>query len=212
MTTTPDEHEAYKRGRAAIKNLADKDKTFAWWLDYANAVVAVRTEAMRDAYANQPIGKAYNAHHKRIMQREKLDAFDDNTRKDCVIMVDNLHHPADPRRALGILAWRSKLDISTRARLNHPTAILRRWKKDTEPLVEKLAGSFREPKQSPFLEALGDAELERDEARRSAQDLRLRVAELEQEITDNVKDVDPNADLERICSFCCEESTRGALL
>ena len=137
MTMTDDEREAYKRGRAAIQNLTSKrDRTFNWWLDYSNAVVAARTEAMREAFTNQPIGKAYNAHHTRIMKREQLDAFNANTRKDCVAMVDNLHHPVDARRAHGIIAWRSKLDTSTRARLNHPSAIMRRWKKDTEPLVE----------------------------------------------------------------------------
>jgi len=185
MTTTNDEHDAYKRGRAAIKNLTTKDRNFNWWLDYSNAIVAVRTEAMRDAFTNQPVGKAYNANHARIMRREKLDGeFDDNTRKDCVAMVDNLHHPVDARRAHGILAWRSGLDASTRARLNHPTSIMRRWKKDTEPLIEKQAGSMGEPKKSPFLDALGDAELERDDARRSAQDLRALLGRVLDEAED----------------------------
>ena len=78
----------------------------------------VRTEAMRDAFTNQPIGKAYNMHHARIIKREKLDVFDANTRKDCVPMVDNLHHPIDARRTKGIMSCRSELDTSTRARLN----------------------------------------------------------------------------------------------
>ena len=185
MTPTDDEREAYKRGRAAIQNLTSKrDRTFGWWLDYSNAVVAARTEAMRDAYTNQPIGKAYNAAHARIMKREKLDAFDANTRKDCVAMIDNLHHPVDARRAHGIIAWRSKLDTSTRVRLNHPSAIMRRWKKDTEPLVEKLARSVEEPPKNPFLDALADAEGERDDARRSSQDLRMLLYRVLGEVND----------------------------
>jgi hypothetical protein len=49
------------------------------------------------------------------------------------------------------MSWRSELDTSTRARLNQPTAILRRWKKDTEPLVDKMAVSpFEEKPENPF--------------------------------------------------------------
>ena len=147
-------------------------------------MVAARTEAMREASTNQPVGKAYNAHHTRIMKREQLDAFNANTRKDCVAMVDNLHHPVDARRTHGIIAWRSKLDTSTRARLNHPTAILRRWKQDTEPLVEKLADSVEEPPKNPFLDPLADAEGERDDARRSSQDLRMLLYRVLGEVND----------------------------
>ena len=129
---TDDEVAAYKRGRAAIEHL-NKDLNFSWWLDYAHAIVAVRTEAMREAYTNKPIGKAYNQSYARIMKREKLEAFDANARKDCVAMIDNLHHPVETFRGIGILAWRSeKLNGTERARLNHPTAVLRRWKDATK--------------------------------------------------------------------------------
>ena len=150
------QREAYKRGRAAIQNLTRKrDRTFGRWLDYSNAVVAVRTEAMREAFTNQPIGKAYNASYARIMKREKLDVFDANTRKDCAAMVDNLHHPVDARRATAFWRGARKLDTSTRARLNHPSAIMRRWKKDAEPLVEKLAGSVKRAAEEPVPRRLG---------------------------------------------------------
>jgi hypothetical protein len=142
-------------------------------------VVAARTEAMSEAFTNQPVGKAYNAHQSRIMKHEQLDAFNANTRKDCVAMVDNLHHPVEARRTHGIIAWRSKLDSSTRARLNHPSAIMRRWKKDTEPLVDG-----NEPSKNPFLDASADAESERDEARRSAQDFRMLLYRVLDEVDD----------------------------
>ena len=47
-------------------------------------------------------------------------------------------------------------------------AVIRRWKKDSEPLVEKQPGSVKEPPKSPFLDSLQDADLERDDARRGA--------------------------------------------
>jgi DNA-binding transcriptional MerR regulator len=190
MPTTSDELEAYKRGRAAIKNLA-KDRNFNWWLDYSNAIVAVRTEAMRDAYTNKPVGKAYNTHYARIIEREKLDAFDANTRKDCVAMVDNLHHPIETHRGKGILAWRSELDISSRARLNHPSAILRRWKKDTEPPVAEIdendenendEGENEKPKTRSIDDVLAEA-MERIWAlEKEIKQLKAQIQELEEEL------------------------------
>jgi hypothetical protein len=56
-----------------------------------------------------------------------------------------------------------------------PTAILRRWKADTEPQEEKDAKRMLKgmrTKESPRLDLLADTEGERDDARRHAEDLR----------------------------------------
>src|SRR5215471_6005182 len=97
---TSDEIEAYKRARSAMRNLR-KDRNFQWWCDYGFGVDYARHEAMRAANSNNPIGKAYNIEHARIMKREKLIDFSDpntpfpdaNSRKDAIIMIENLHHP-----------------------------------------------------------------------------------------------------------------------
>lgn len=172
MMMTSDHDETYRRGRNAIKRLTDrkKDHVFTWWLDYGTAVLAVRSEAMRLAGTNQPIGKAFNMHHADIMQREKLQAFDGKTRKDAVDMVENLSHPIDARRLKGVLAWRDSLDDSERARLNHPTSIIRKWKAQTEPLQERQAAAVsKERPENPHLELVANAEGERDDARRRAE-------------------------------------------
>jgi hypothetical protein len=84
-------------------------------------------------------------------------------------MFDNLDLPRDTRRLKGILAWRKALDANERARLNHPTAILRRWKADTEPQEEREAKralkGATSPKENPHLQALADAEGEREDLR-----------------------------------------------
>jgi hypothetical protein len=53
---------------------------------------------------------------------------------------------------------------------------LRRWRKDTEPAEEKrakeLAREQQEPKENPMLSLVADAEKERDDARKHAEDLR----------------------------------------
>jgi len=91
-------------------------------------------------------------------------------------IFDNLDLPRDTRRLKGILAWRKALDANERARLNHPTAILRRWKADTEPQEEREAKralkGATSPKENPHLQALADAEGERDAARRHTENLR----------------------------------------
>jgi hypothetical protein len=105
-----------------------------------------------------------------------------------VAMVDNLNHPIDSRRLKDILAWRATLEHNERARLNHPTAILRRWKKDTEPQADKLARKtlrdMQPVKENPHLQALADAEGERDDARHHAETLRGLLGRILREVED----------------------------
>lgn len=194
---TDDELNAYKEGRTAMRNLK-KDRPFAWWEKYANAMIAARGEAMRLANANAPIGKAYNLEIDGILRRERLVDFtadppfpDPNTRKDAVALIDNLHRPIDARRLKGILAWRASLSINERNRLNHPTAIMRRWRKDTEPVEERAARrTLREMQpveENPHLQALADTEGERDEARRVTEGLRGLLGR----VLDEVEDLHP---------------------
>lgn len=196
---TDDEKEAYKRARVAIRNLL-KDRDFQWWLDYGTGADTARREAMRAAFTNSPIGKAYNMEHSRIMRREKLVDLsnpaapfpDANSRKDAILMIENLHHPVDSRRLKGILTWRQGLTSTERNKLNHPTAVLRRWKKDTEPLEEtrarRLEREQREPKEDPMLALVADTEGERDDARRHAEGLRGLLGR----VLDEVEDLPPD--------------------
>ena len=68
---------------------------------------------------------------------------------------------------------RKGLSLSEQLRFNHPTAVLRRWKADTEPQEARRAKRhMTEPKDNPHLAALADAELERDDARHQTETLR----------------------------------------
>src|SRR5262245_19952965 len=156
---------------------------------------------MRAAFTNNPIGKAYNLEHARIMKREKLVDLNDpnapfpdaNSRKDAIAMVENLQHPVDSRRFKGILAWREGLTVNERSTLNHPTAIRRRWRKDTEPQEEKRARELtreqQEPKEDPMLSLVADTEGERDEARHHAEDLRGLLGRVLDEVEDLPEDL-----------------------
>jgi len=81
-----------------------KDRNFQWWTDYGVAALAAQTEAMRRAFTNRPIGKAFNIEHARVMKREKLVDLidpnhpfpDPNSREDAMMVVENLHHPPTP--------------------------------------------------------------------------------------------------------------------
>jgi hypothetical protein len=168
------------------------------WTDYGVAALAAQTEAMRRAFTNQPVGKAFNLEHARVFKREKLIDISDpnhpfpdpNSRKDAMMMVENLHHPAG--RLKGIMAWREGLSPNERSKLNHPTAILRRWKKDTEPIEEKRAREQAreqaEPKGDPMLDLVADTEKDRDEHRKHAEDLRGLLGK----VLDQWEDIPPD--------------------
>jgi hypothetical protein len=110
------------------------------------------------------------------MKREKLEAFDANTRKDAAQMIGNLQHPTDTRRLKGILAWRVGLTDTERSKLNHPSSVARRWRADTEPVKDKEAGrkmrDMQKPQKNAHIAAVADAEGDRDEALRHAEVLR----------------------------------------
>jgi hypothetical protein len=196
---TDDEKAAYKRGRAAIRNLR-KDRNFQWWIDYGTAADAARHEAMRAAYTNKPIGKAYNMEHARIMKREALIDLSDpnhpfpdaNSRKDAIIVVENMHHPVDSRYLKGVKAWREGLTLDERNKLNHPTRILGRWRKDTKPKLETTEdvegdedeGNENEAKKSKAV--MADVYLkmleENTQLREEIKKLEARIQELEEEL------------------------------
>jgi hypothetical protein len=197
--TTESEKEAYKLARRAMRNLRE-GRDFEWWKDYGAAMLAAQGEAMRESGSNQPAGRAYNYEHNIIMRREKLIDYtvdppfpDKNTRSHAMQMVDNLDVPRDTRRGKGILAWRKGLTLNEQTQLNHPTAILRKWKADTEPQEEKEAKrklkGLTEKKTSPHLDLIADTEGERDAARRHAENLRGLLGRVLKEVDDLAPDL-----------------------
>jgi hypothetical protein len=117
----------YKLGRAAIKRL-EKDKTRYDWLQVGDAFLEARAEAMEELgltgtnLRNHRLGGGYYKAFGDILKREHLESsvIDATTRNQLFTIMDN--RPA-------IEAALQLLDRHERARLNHPSTIMRFWKR-----------------------------------------------------------------------------------
>jgi hypothetical protein len=107
-------------GRAAYARL-NNNEHFRDWVAVADALVAIREEAMGQAHTNRPQGPPYRAAFKAIIARETWVAgIDDTTRTHCYWLVDNL--PA-------VTAWRDTLAFRQRDEWNHPATVKRNYER-----------------------------------------------------------------------------------
>jgi hypothetical protein len=104
-----------------------RDRNWRDWLVVGDALLALRTQAMHQAGTNRPEGKGYNFAFSQLLQDWKLDDMDKGARSRLFQVIDNL--PA-------IEEWRATLTLTERLQLNHPGAVLRKWKKTVEPAKE----------------------------------------------------------------------------
>jgi hypothetical protein len=101
-----------------------KDKNWTDWLAVGEAHAIGREWAMRMAGTNQPQGKAYNTTFGEWLAKYKFDDMDKGDRSRLFEVMDNL--PA-------IEEWRRTLPRNLRLKLNHPNAVLRKWKAQMAP-------------------------------------------------------------------------------
>lgn len=101
-----------------------KGKSWTDWLQVGEALQVGREWAMNQASTNQPEGKAYNVAFGEWLAKYKLDDMDKGDRSRLFAVMDNL--PA-------IDEWRLTLTLTERLKLNHPQAVLRKWKSFVEP-------------------------------------------------------------------------------
>jgi hypothetical protein len=119
-TTDPDQI-TLRRGQEAWHRLK-KGSTFEDWKQVGAAHVLGRTAAMREAHVNKPEGRNYNAAFDRWQKQCGFEDLDKAARSRLFEMMDNLAK---------IEAWRATLTVMQRLDLNHPTAVVRRWKAAT---------------------------------------------------------------------------------
>jgi hypothetical protein len=107
------------------------------WLLVGEALAAGRTEAMRTAHTNKPFGRRFNQEFGDWLRSSKFDSVHKTTRSQ---LLKCLEHRAQ------IESWRATLTINERVSLNHPVAVLRRWRKTqakkpdgTEPKLSAMA-------------------------------------------------------------------------
>ena len=120
----PDERERVaQQGTLAWKRLK-REKNWHDWLKVGDAMLVGREWAMRQAETNQPQGRGYNTAFGEWLTRYKMDDMDKGTRSRLFEVIDNMTL---------IEEWRRTLTLTERLALNHPTAILRRWKAAVRP-------------------------------------------------------------------------------
>jgi hypothetical protein len=137
--STLDDEAVLQRGREAFERITS-NATWTDWLAVGEALRRLRTAAMREAFTNEPVGRAYNeAFGQRLHQHgfDKLDKGDRSRLFDCMEHRDEIE------------AWRSTLTLNQRLQWNHPTTVLRHWKAAHDvPKGEKKPSPFAETKQA----------------------------------------------------------------
>ena len=107
-----------RQGTQAWQRLK-KDKNWNDWLKVGEAHLVGREWAMRVADTNRPQGKAYNMTFGEWLAKYKFDDMDKGDRSRLFAVMDNLPQ---------IEEWRKTLTLTERLKLNHPNAVLRKWK------------------------------------------------------------------------------------
>jgi hypothetical protein len=97
-------------------------QTWNDWLTIGEWFGAARTNAMREARANEPKGRGYNEAFSRRLQQRKFHNMDQGDRKRLFECMEN---------RVAIEAWRQTLTLGERQRYNHPSTVLRKWKAST---------------------------------------------------------------------------------
>jgi hypothetical protein len=112
-------------GKAAWARIQGHDGYRSWadWKEVARALALGRSEAMKTAKSNKPMGAIYNRIMGNWLRDNGLDGISNQARYRALLCLENL--PA-------IEAWRMALSTKRRDRLNHPNAIWSHWKRVTQ--------------------------------------------------------------------------------
>jgi hypothetical protein len=117
------EQAAIREGREAWRRVCT-----SWddWKKVGAAFVIGRTTAMRDAHTNVPKGRGYNAALRAWQKKHGFEGLDDTG--DQTRLFRCMEHLAE------IEPWLAKPE-NKKLRLNHPSAIWRRWQASLKPQV-----------------------------------------------------------------------------
>jgi hypothetical protein len=134
-------------GQAALRFL-DRDKTWEAWVRIGKAFMEVRTVAMQRAGTNRPFGPLYRDLFGRLLRQFKFieRIKDSGDRARLVEVMENLPE---------IETWRNGLTNDERRRWNHPTTVLREYKKATrKEIAQPDDAMFRAPTAKDKIKAL----------------------------------------------------------
>ena len=115
---TDQEQATVLRGQEAWHRLRH-DQTWDDWKQVGAAHVIGRSGAMHEAGVNRPLGRRYNAAFAAWLKKFGFENLDKADRSRLFVVMDQLEE---------IETWRATLTPTERLRLNHPSAVLRKWK------------------------------------------------------------------------------------
>ncbi len=115
---TDREQSSILHGQEAWDRLG-RDHTWENWRHVGAALLIGRSRAMREAGVNRPVGRRYNVLFAAWLNKFGFENLDKGDRSRLFAVMDHLHE---------IETWRATLTPTQRLRLNHPSAVLRKWK------------------------------------------------------------------------------------
>ena len=119
----PSPGEIVRLGQAAMARLA---RSWDDWMLVAAALDVGRTEVMRNVHTNEPTGRRYERAMADWLAANNFQQIDKGDRSR---LLHCLKHREQIER------WRAALTNNQRTKLNHPTAVLRKWQKSISPPV-----------------------------------------------------------------------------
>jgi hypothetical protein len=118
---TDREQAAVLRGQEAWHRLG-RDHTWEDWKQVGAALLIGQSGAMHNAGVNRPVGRRYNAAFAAWLKEFDFENLDKADRSRLFAVMDHLEE---------IETWRATLMPAQRLRLNHPSAVFRKWKSAT---------------------------------------------------------------------------------
>jgi hypothetical protein len=115
---TDREQSTIRHGQEAWHRLG-RDQTWEDWKHVGAALVIGRSGAMREAGVNRPVGRCYKAAFAAWLTKFGFENLDKADRSRLFAVMDHIHE---------IETWRATLTPTQRLRLNHPSAVFRKWK------------------------------------------------------------------------------------
>ncbi len=115
---TDREQSSILHGQEAWDRLG-RDHTWENWRHVGAALLIGRSRAMREAGVNRPVGRRYKAAFAAWLKECNFENLDKADRCRLFAVMDHLHE---------IETWRANLRPAEQLRLNHPSAVLRKWR------------------------------------------------------------------------------------
>ena len=115
---TDREQSTILHGQEAWHRLG-RDHSWEDWRHVGAALLIGRSGAMREAGVNRPVGRRYNVVFAAWLNKFGFENLDKADRSRLFAVMDHLHE---------IETWRATLTPTQRLRLNHPSAVFRKWK------------------------------------------------------------------------------------